>query len=230
MTWRPRASRPRSKIDARALGIRFDAFMFSCSHKSLVKQALTGTGTAYKKMGEELQSKHPRHDGGAGSRRLARASTTPRRGPSARPRKRFRMPGRPCSAAARRCEICTTSRSSPTASADHATAASSSSARSMRLQGRPSEADFCGLHEKRGRAGLLQKHKRIAINCDQEMMRSRPRGGAVGHAWIRVEGHAETSSSSRSLDATPHDVRTTSSASPWWSETGRFRAPSANAA
>ena len=60
-----------SKVDARALGIRFDAFMFSCSHKSLVKQALTGTGTAYKKMGEELQSKHPRYDGDVGSAVLA---------------------------------------------------------------------------------------------------------------------------------------------------------------
>jgi len=60
-----------SKIDARALGIRFDAFMFSCSHKSLVKQALTGTGTAYKRMGEELQKKHPRHDGDVGSAVLA---------------------------------------------------------------------------------------------------------------------------------------------------------------
>ena len=59
------------KRQARALGIRFDAFMFSCSHKSLVKQALTGTGTAYKKMGEELQSKHPRHDGDVGSAVLA---------------------------------------------------------------------------------------------------------------------------------------------------------------
>ena len=59
-----------SKIDARALGIRFDAFMFSCSHKSLVKQALTGTGTAYKKMGEELQSKHPRQTASAGGPRV----------------------------------------------------------------------------------------------------------------------------------------------------------------
>ena len=59
------------KVDARALGIRFDAFMFSCSHKSLVKQALTGTGTAYKRMGEELQSKHPRYDGDVGSAVLA---------------------------------------------------------------------------------------------------------------------------------------------------------------
>ncbi len=57
--------------DARALGIYADAYMFSCSHKSLVKQALTGSGTAYKKMAEELQAKHPTWDSDVGSAILA---------------------------------------------------------------------------------------------------------------------------------------------------------------
>ena len=57
--------------DARALGIYADAFMFSCSHKSLVKQALTGSGTAYKKMAEELQAKHATWDSDVGSAILA---------------------------------------------------------------------------------------------------------------------------------------------------------------
>lgn len=60
-----------SKVDARALGIRFDAYMFSCSYNGLVKQALTGSGTAYKKMGEEMAAKHPRYDGDVGSAVLA---------------------------------------------------------------------------------------------------------------------------------------------------------------
>ena len=44
---------------------------FSCSHKGLIKQALTGTGTKYKNMGLELQKRYPRHDGDVGSAVLA---------------------------------------------------------------------------------------------------------------------------------------------------------------
>jgi len=57
--------------DARALGIYMDAFMFSCSSKSLVQQALTGTGTKYRKMAEHLQKKHPKYDSDVGSAVLA---------------------------------------------------------------------------------------------------------------------------------------------------------------
>lgn len=57
--------------DARALGIYMDAFMFSCSSKSLIKQALTGSGTEYRKMAETLANKHPKYDGDVGSAVLA---------------------------------------------------------------------------------------------------------------------------------------------------------------
>lgn len=57
--------------DARAFAIRFDSYMFSCSHKSLVKQALTGAGTRYKKMGLDMQKRFPKHDGDVGSAVLA---------------------------------------------------------------------------------------------------------------------------------------------------------------
>mmetsp|Transcript_10914 Transcript_10914/g.37860 ORF Transcript_10914/g.37860 Transcript_10914/m.37860 type:complete len:235 (+) Transcript_10914:1396-2100(+) len=59
------------KVDARTLSIYADAFMFSCAHKSLVKQALTGVGSKYKALAERLQREFPECDSDVGSAILA---------------------------------------------------------------------------------------------------------------------------------------------------------------
>jgi hypothetical protein len=51
--------------DVRALAIYADAFMFSCSAKGIVKQALSGTAKEYKRVANELR-KHPKWDGAVG--------------------------------------------------------------------------------------------------------------------------------------------------------------------
>jgi tetratricopeptide (TPR) repeat protein len=51
--------------DVRALAVYADAFMFSCSAKGIVKQALSGTAKEYKRMANELR-KHPKWDGNVG--------------------------------------------------------------------------------------------------------------------------------------------------------------------
>lgn len=52
--------------DVRALAVYADAFMFSCSAKGIVKQALSGTAKEYKRMANELR-KHPTWDGAVGN-------------------------------------------------------------------------------------------------------------------------------------------------------------------
>ena len=51
--------------DVRALAVYADAFMFSCSAKGIVKQALSGTAKEYKRVANELRQ-HPKWDGAVG--------------------------------------------------------------------------------------------------------------------------------------------------------------------
>jgi len=51
--------------DVKALAVYADAFMFSCSAKGIVKQALSGTAKEYKRVANELR-KYPKWDGGVG--------------------------------------------------------------------------------------------------------------------------------------------------------------------
>ena len=51
--------------DVKALAVYADAFMFSCSAKGIVKQALSGTAKEYKRVANELR-KYPKWDGAVG--------------------------------------------------------------------------------------------------------------------------------------------------------------------
>jgi len=51
--------------NVRALSIYADSFMFECSSKDIVKQALSGAGKEYKRICKELL-KYPKHDSGVG--------------------------------------------------------------------------------------------------------------------------------------------------------------------
>jgi tetratricopeptide (TPR) repeat protein len=52
--------------DVKALAVYADSFMFSASSKGIVKQALSGTATEYKRVANELR-KHPEWDGHVGN-------------------------------------------------------------------------------------------------------------------------------------------------------------------
>jgi len=51
--------------DVKALAVYADSFMFSCSSKGIVKQALSGTAKEYKRVANELR-KYPKWDGAVG--------------------------------------------------------------------------------------------------------------------------------------------------------------------
>lgn len=51
--------------DVKALAVYADSFMFSCSAKGIVKQALSGTAKEYKRVANELR-KYPKWDGAVG--------------------------------------------------------------------------------------------------------------------------------------------------------------------
>ncbi|KAJ1462980.1 hypothetical protein M885DRAFT_504470 [Pelagophyceae sp. CCMP2097] len=59
------------KANGHDVAIYADAFMFSRSHESLVKQAFTGVGSKYKALAERLQRDFPEEDGDIGSAILA---------------------------------------------------------------------------------------------------------------------------------------------------------------
>ena len=52
--------------DVKALAVYADSFMFSCSAKGIVKQALSGTAKEYKRIANELR-KYPKWDGAVGN-------------------------------------------------------------------------------------------------------------------------------------------------------------------
>jgi len=52
--------------DVRALAVYADSFMYSCSAKGIVKQAVSGTAKEYKRMANELR-KYPKWDGAVGN-------------------------------------------------------------------------------------------------------------------------------------------------------------------
>lgn len=61
-----RAANPALQSDAAAAAAEMDAFMYSSSAKGILRQAVTGAGTTFKSLAQELVSKYGSHDGSVG--------------------------------------------------------------------------------------------------------------------------------------------------------------------